>query len=107
VPHDGVDLAFLDDRYTKVALGLHNSLLRELLMQRAIFVRDAIDSGRHTHDSLADLIEAACKKVDGYKETTVPDLVRMLRAGSIPPPSLQLITGGKTGDEPDRPTDDG
>ena len=83
-------MAIDEDPYAQAMLALHKSLVNDIAMLRAAFARDALISGRHTPESLADILETA-KGMEGYEGSPTEIFVKMLRDGG---PSLTLIRGG-------------
>ena len=85
-----------DDPYAQAMLRLHDGLVQDVAMLRAAFINDALVSGRHTHDSMADLLERTGEGFSGYEGSATQMVVKMLRDGDGPP-FLRVIEGGKTG----------
>ena len=84
-----------DNPYAKAMLSLHEKAIQDVAMLRAAFVADALGSGRHTRDSVADLLERTAKDFSLYENSPTEHLVKMLRDGDGPP-FLRVIEGGKT-----------
>lgn len=83
-----------DDPYAKAMLSLHERLAEDIAMLRTAFISDALTSGRHTHASIADLLERTGEIISGYEGSPTQLAVKMLRDGNGPP-FLRIIDGGK------------
>lgn len=87
-----------DNPYAQALLLIHKQLIQEIVMSRSVFMREALASGRHTPQSLADLFEDTCSEFEGYAGSTLPALVEQLRTGQVPRPGLTVIDGGLSDD---------
>ncbi len=88
-------MAIEDNPYAEAMLSLHKQLMLDIAMLRTAFVHDGLDSGRHTLDSMADLLEHAGSFSDGYAGSPTAVVVEALRSGKTPGPNLTVIDGGK------------
>ena len=68
-----------NEQHTADLLALHKRLANDVAMLRAAFVRDALASGRHTHNSLATLLEETGRLFDYYTGSSTEKLVASLR----------------------------
>lgn len=64
-------------------------------MLASVFAIDAVTSGRHTHESIADLFDGVGRDNPNYANSVLKELANAIRGGSLRP-SLTLIEGGKS-----------
>ena len=74
-------------------------LKRDLLRLQGAFAKDALESGRHSPPSLANLIEETGRLADGYEGSDTEYFAASIRACSNEV-RLEVIPGGKSDDAP-------
>ena len=84
-----------DNPYIAAMSALHEVAIEDIAMLRSAFIIDGIRSGRHTQDTMADLLEAAAEGFKTYGTSPTRLMVDQLRDGKMPPPVLRVIEGGK------------
>lgn len=87
-----------DDPYAQALLAVHKSLSDEIGILRCAITLDALRSGRHSHESLADLFEEVGSMTPTYSGSITENWVKMLREGKAPRPTFTVIEGGKSED---------
>ncbi|EZP77090.1 MULTISPECIES: hypothetical protein [Sphingomonadales] len=72
-------------------------LRRDLIRLQGAFARDALLSGRHSPDSLGDLVEECGHLVPGYEGSMTEGFVEAIRNCGIEGAPFTVISGGKDG----------
>ncbi|PHP18689.1 hypothetical protein CG471_16300 [Sphingobium sp. IP1] len=73
------------------------NLKRDLIRLQGAFARDALLSGRHSPESLGDLVEECGHLVPGYEGSMTAGFVEAIRNCGLEGPPFTVISGGKDG----------
>lgn len=72
-------------------------LRRDLIRLQGAFARDALLSGRHSPESLGDLVEECGRLVPDYEGSMTERFVEAIRNCGIDGPPFTVISGDKDG----------